>query len=60
VWAAVIDPRPAIALGLLMLMAIPQLVISASVLILVVPVFLVAGTALLTTGALRAHHRIPA
>jgi len=60
VWAAVIDPRPAIALGLLMLTAIPQLVISASGLILVVPVFLVVGTALLATGATRAHRRIPA
>jgi hypothetical protein len=60
VWAAVIDPRPAIALGLLLLTAIPQLVISASVLILVVPVFLLVGAALITTGALRAHHRIPA
>jgi hypothetical protein len=58
VWAAMIDPRPAIALGLLMLTAIPQLVISASALILVVPAFLIVGTAMLTTGALRAHHAL--
>ena len=60
VWAAAIDPRPAIALGLLLLTAIPQLVVSASVLILVVPLFLIVGAALLTTGGLRAHHRISA
>ena len=59
-WAALIDPRPALALGLLLLTAIPQVVVSASVLVLVVPALLIMGAALLTTGALRAHHRVPA
>jgi len=59
-WAAMIDPRPALALGLLLLTAIPQVVVSASVLVLLVPALLIMGAALLTTGALRAHHRVPA
>lgn len=57
-WAAMIDPRPAIALGLLLLTAIPLVVVSAS--LLLVPVLLIMGAALLTTGALRVHHRVPA
>lgn len=59
-WAAAIDPRTSIALGLLLLTAIPQLMIVAAVLIIIVPVLLVVGAALLTTGALRAQHRITA
>jgi hypothetical protein len=58
-WAAVIDPRPALAFGLLLLTAIPQLAVSVSALVLVVPFFLVVGSALVGAGALRAH-RIPA
>jgi len=60
IWGIVIDPRPAIALGLLLLVTIPQLLISASVLALVLPAFLLAGGALLATGAARAAHRNPA
>jgi hypothetical protein len=59
-WGAVIDPRPAIALGLLFLVAIPQLVVSSSMLAIALPVFFIAGCALLATGALRAQHRNPA
>jgi hypothetical protein len=60
VWGIVIDPRPAIALGLLLLVTIPQLLVSASVLVLVLPAFVLAGGALLATGAARAAHRNPA
>jgi hypothetical protein len=59
-WAAMIDPRPALALGLLLLTAIPMVVATASVLVILVPALLILGAALLTTGALRAHHRVPA
>jgi hypothetical protein len=60
VWGIVIDPRPAIALGLLLLVTIPQLLVSASALALVLPAFVLAGGALLGTGAARAAHRNPA
>jgi hypothetical protein len=60
VWGIVIDPRPAIALGLLLLVTIPQLLVSASALALVLPAFVLAGGALLATGAARAAHRNPA
>jgi hypothetical protein len=60
VWGIVIDPRPAIALGLLLLVTIPQLLVSASALVLVLPAFVLAGGALLATGAARAAHRNPA
>ncbi|MFD2765906.1 hypothetical protein [Micromonospora eburnea] len=59
-WGAVIDPRPAIALGLLLLTVIPQLVVSMSVLVIAVPIFLLLGSALLAAGALRAQRRFPA
>jgi hypothetical protein len=39
---------------------IPQLLVSASVLVLVLPAFVLAGGALLATGAARAAHRNPA
>ncbi len=60
VWGIVIDPRPAIALGLLLLATIPQLLVSVSPLVLVVPAFALAGGVLLTAGAVRAAHRNPA
>jgi len=60
VWGIVIDPRPAIALGLLLLVTIPQLLVSAGALVLVLPAFVFAGGALLATGAARAAHRNPA
>jgi hypothetical protein len=52
-WAAMVDPRPAIGLGLLILTSLPQLMIYLAALFILAPV-LVAGLALLTTGALRA------
>jgi hypothetical protein len=60
VWGMVIDPRPAIALGLLLLVTIPQLLVSASVLVVVLPAFVLVGGVLLATGAARAAHRNPA
>ncbi|MEU8263104.1 hypothetical protein AB0C02_21035 [Micromonospora sp. NPDC048999] len=59
-WGAVIDPRPAIGLGLLLLTLIPQLVVSASTLMLAAPIYLIVGSALLTAGALRARRLVPA
>ena len=60
VWTAAVDPRPAIALGLLSLTLIPQLAVSMTMLVAVIPIWLGAGAALLVTGALRARHRVPA
>jgi hypothetical protein len=60
VWGIVIDPRPAIALGLLLLLTIPQLLVTSAALVLVLPVFFLGGGALLATGAARAAHRNPA
>ena len=60
VWGIVIDPRPAIALGLLLLVTIPQLLVSSAALVLVLPAFVLAGGTLLATGAARAAHRYPA
>lgn len=60
VWGIVIDPRPAIALGLILLGAIPQLVVSSGALVLALPAFVLGGGVLLATGAARAAHRNPA
>ena len=59
-WAAVIDPRPGLALGLLLLTITPLLLASASMPTLNIPLVLILGTTLTSTGALRARRLHPA
>ena len=60
VWGILIDPRPALSLGLLLLVTIPHLLAWAGALVPVLPAVVLAGGALLATGAARAAHRNPA
>jgi hypothetical protein len=57
IWGALVDPRPAIALGLLFLTMVPRLVVSLSVLVLLVPILLIVGAALITAGGVRARRQ---
>lgn len=58
-WAVLVDPRPAIAFGLLLLASMAQVLIYVAIVLILAPM-LVAGLALLATGAVRAQRHVRA